>query len=184
MVTEPHLFFADASLDLSRGDSDACIAKLEKEIHDFRASYTFHALYGRALKTAGRYREAFDAYATCCRIAPWNQVAWKELVNLHFLKLHEPSDPVVTELEHLSRALSGFAIPLESETCEPTTLREQKQPFSDEEDIPVPTESLAELFCTQNAYKKAINVYSVLMDIYPDKAALYKEKISELLEKT
>ncbi|MBF0585486.1 hypothetical protein INT08_03630 [Prosthecochloris sp. N3] len=183
MVTQPHLFLAEISLDLSRGEFRSCLEKLEPEIHRFRECYTFQLFYGRALKGAGRTAEAVETFSTCCRIAPFNDIAWRELLELHVQGNPSSPDPVISELEQLSHALSGFQIPKASETCEPTTLREQKQPFSDDEEIPVPTESLATLFIAQGAYRKAINVYTDLIEIHPSREETYRKQISALLEK-
>lgn len=183
MVTDPHLFFADISLDLTKGEYAAGVKKLEAAREQFPDSYTFHLLLGRALKGTHRFREALSCLKTCCRIAPHNQVAWQELIDSHFLLLQPPSDALTVELEKLSVALSDFHPPKTIETCEPTPLNEQKQPFSDEELIPVPTESLATLFTEQGALKKAIKVYTDLMQLNPSRAEYYKEAISSLLEK-
>ncbi len=183
MVTDPHLFFAEVSLDLSRGEYRSGLEKLERQASVFEGIYTFHLLYGRALKGMKRQTEAREQLNICCRIAPHNEVARKELLDLHFLWIHAPSDPFIGELEQLSIALARFEPPKESETCEPTTIREQKQPFPDEESISVPTESLAAVFTAQGAYKKAIGVYTDLMQINPSRAEEYKQYISSLLDK-
>ncbi|UZJ39607.1 hypothetical protein OO185_00480 [Prosthecochloris sp. SCSIO W1102] len=183
MVTDPHLFFADVSLDLSRGEYSAGMKKLEAERDNFQGSYTFHLLLGRALKGTQRFREALNSLKTCCRIVPHNEVAWKELIEAHFLLLQAPSDELTAELEELSIALADFEPPKASETSDPTPMNEQKQPFSDEEFIPVPTESLAIIFTEQGAYKKAIKIYTDLMQLNPPKAETYKQAISSLLDK-
>jgi len=183
MITDPHLFFAEISLDLSRGEHFAGLKKLEAESSRFADSYTYNLLLARAYRGLQRYQEGLQALKACCRIAPHNQVAWKELVEVHFLQIHSPVDMLTSELEALSEALAGFAVPKNYETADPTPLVEQKQPFSDEEAISVPTESLASLFTAQGAYKKAIRVYTDLMQIHPDRAEAYKKEISGLLDK-
>lgn len=183
MVTDPHLFFADISLDLSRGEYLIGAKKLEAESEYFQDSYTFHLLLGRALKGACRFQEALKSLKTCCRIAPHNEVAWQELIEVHFLQLHAPVDDLVSELDKLTVALADFAPPKTCETSDPTPLNEQKQPFSDDDAIPVPTESLAALFTKQGAYKKAIKIYTDLIQLHPSKADAYKNEISSLLDK-
>ncbi len=183
MVTDPHLFFADVSLDLSRGEYSAGMKKLEAESAHFEDSYTFHLLLGRALKGNQRFNEALASLKTCCRIAPHNEVAWKELIETHFLLLQFPGDELTAELEELSAALCDFQPPKASETSEPTPLNEQQASFSDDELIAVPTESLATLFTEQGAFKKAIKVYTDLMQLKPSKAETYKQAISSLLDK-
>ncbi len=183
MVTDPHLFFADVSLDLSRGEYSAGMKKLEEERENFQDSYTFHLLLGRAQKGTKRFHEALDTLKTCCRIAPHNEVAWRELIETHFLLLQAPCDNLTMELDELSAALADFEPPKASETSEPTSINEQQKPFSDEDTIPVPTESLATLFTAQGAYKKAIKIYTDLMQLNPSKAEAYKQAISSLLDK-
>ena len=183
MITEPHLFFADVSLDLSRGEYFAGLNKLESESEQFAESYTYHLFLARAYKGLGRYHEARRSLKNCCRIAPHNEIAWKELVEIHFLQIRSPADSLTSELERLSAALADFAPPKEYETADPTPLVEQKQPFSDDESIPVPTESLAEIFTAQGAYKKAIKVYTDLMQLNPVRSEAYKKAISGLLDK-
>ncbi len=183
MITDPHLFFADISLDLTRGEYFAGMQKLEAESGNFQDFYTFHLLHARALKGMQRFQEALTSLKTCCRIAPHNEVAWKELIEVHFLLLQSPVDDLASELEELSAALAGFEPPKTFETSDPTPLNEQKQPFSDDDSIPVPTESLAALFTEQGAYKKAIKVYTDLIQLNPSNADTYKNEISLLLDK-
>ncbi len=183
MVTDPHLFFADISLDLSRGEYLAGIRKLEAERNHFQDSYTFHLLLGRAQKGAEQFPDALASLKTCCRIAPQNEIAWKELIDVHFLVLRPPADDIVAKLDELSAALENFDPPKTFEISDPTPLQEQKQPFSDEENISVPTESLAALFTRQGAYKKAIKVYTDLIELNPSNANTYKKEISQLLNK-
>ena len=183
MITDPHLFFADISLDLTRGEYLAGMKKLEAESNNFQDSYTFHFLHARALKGVQRFQEALASLQACCRIAPHNEVAWKELIEVHFLLLRNPVDDFASELEKLSAALAGFEPPKTCETSDPTPLNEQKQPFSDDDSIPVPTESLAALFTEQGAYKKAIKIYTDLIQLNPSSADTYKNEISSLLDK-
>ncbi len=183
MVTDPHLFFADISLDLSRGEYLSGMKKLKAESKDFQDSYTFHLLLARAFKGAQRFPEALASLKTCCRIAPHNEVAWKELLQVHFLLLRAPGDDLASELEELSVALADFEPPKAYETSDPTPLNEQKQPFSDDDSISVPTESLATLFTEQGAYKKAIKIYTDLIQLNPSNADAYKNEIASLLDK-
>lgn len=183
MVSDPHLFFAEISLDLSKGEYAAGLSKLEATGGRFDNSYSFHLLFGRALKGTGRYTEAINALKRCCRIAPHNQVAWKELIETHCLSTRSACDELTSELEKISAALTGFEAPKTSETSDPTPLNEQKQPFSDEELIAVPTESLATLFTEQGAFKKAIQVYHDLMQLHPSKSDTYQKAITTLRQR-
>ena len=70
-----------------------------------------------------------------------------------------------------------------SENADPTSILEQKQPFSDDTAIAVPTESLANLFTAQGAYKKAIKIYTLLIQLKPENADLYQGEIDSLLER-
>ncbi len=180
MVSDSHLFFAEISLDLSKGEYSRGLDKLESVAGMFNNSYSYHLLFGRALKGKGRYSEALESFKTCCRIAPHNQVAWKEVLETHFLSLQPSCDDLTAELEKISLALAGFEPPQESETSDPTPLNEQKKPFSDEELIPVPTESLAMLFTEQGAFNKAIQVYNELIEINPSKSETYQQTIATL----
>lgn len=183
MNTDPHHLFAEVSLDIARGAYHAGAQKLEHAREGYAESYTYHVLLGKALKGIGRYREAKDAFMACCRLAPHNEVARQELLDVHFLVLDEPADSLATELEELSIALLDFSPPTAQETSDPTPVAEQRQPFSDEESIPIPTESLASLFAAQGAIKKAIRVYTELIGINPEKSESYKHRIRELLDK-
>ncbi|ANT64512.1 hypothetical protein [Prosthecochloris sp. CIB 2401] len=183
MNTDPHHLFAEVSLDIARGAYHAGVQKLGHATEGYAESYTYHVLLGKALKGVGRYREAREAFMTCCRLAPQNEVARQELLDVHFLMLDEPADRLASELEQLSIALQGFTAPVAPETSDPTPVAEQRQPFSDEESIPIPTESLAALFAAQGAVKKAIRVYTELIGINPAHAASYKQRIKDLLDK-
>jgi tetratricopeptide (TPR) repeat protein len=190
MTIEPHLIYADASLDIARREFQAALDKLSGAGRSLPESYLLHLLHARAYLGLGRFETAVGHLRQCCRIAPSNQVAWQELIEATVLEAQhrqehpvEVFDPVADEFEQLSIALSGFQIPRASESSEPTPIAEQKQPFPDDASIAVPTETLANLFIAQCAYKKAIRVYTSLIQIKPSKADEYRQSIDRLLEK-
>ncbi|NTU57749.1 MAG: hypothetical protein HGB00_02345 [Chlorobiaceae bacterium] len=190
MTSDPHLFFAEVSLDIARGEFQSAINKLTEMDKGFPESYILHLLFARASRGLMLFDKAAQHLGCCCRIAPSNQIAWHELVEVKMMQSqHKPEnhapafDPVADEFEKLSIALSGFAPPCTSECSDPTPMAEQKQPFPDDASIAVPTESLANLFITQGAYKKAIRVYTSLIQINPAKADHYRLRIDSVLEK-
>lgn len=190
MTGEPHLIFAEVSLDISRGEYRAALDKLAKVDKGFPESYIMHLLHARALRGLGRPAQAITHLRHCCRIAPSNQIAWQELIDVTVLESQstpepqEPEiDPVADEFEQLSIALSGFQAPRASECSDPTPIAEQQKPFPDDASIAVPTESLARLFIAQGAYKKAIRVYTSLIQLKPSMADDYRRSIDLLLEK-
>ena len=189
MISEPYLFFAEVSLDLSRGRFQSGIDKLEPFSVQFSDSYLFHFLFAKALKGLGRVSLAGKSFQKCCALAPANQVARQELIELQAsLSSDEQADlppvfdPITDELEKLSAALMKFEPAKTSENADPTSILEQKQPFSDDVTIAVPTESLANLFTAQGAYKKAIKIYTLLMQLKPQNAELYQQEINLLLD--
>ena len=189
MISEPYLFFAEVSLDLSRGKFQSGIDKLEPVSDQFSESYLFHFLYAKALKGLRRNALASKYFQKCCSLAPANQVARQELVGLENsvnseeqVELSVVFDPVTDELEKLTAALMKFEPVKTSENADPTSILEQKQPFSDDTTIAVPTESLANLFTAQGAYKKAIKIYTHLIQLKPQNAVLYQQEIDSLLE--
>jgi tetratricopeptide (TPR) repeat protein len=190
MISNPHLFFAEVSLDLSRREFQAGIEKLELCAEQFTSSYLFHLLYAKALLGLRRTTLAGEYFRKCCTIAPANQVAWRELAFIQVAAIEEePSvvaiqyDPVMDELEQLSAALMNFEPMKTLETSDPTSIVEQKKPFSDDTAIAVPTETLANLFTAQGAYKKAIKIYTHLIQLKPQNAEQYQEKIDSLLDR-
>ena len=190
MIAEPHLYFAEISLDISRGKFQSGIDKLRPFADRFADSYLFHLLYAKALKGLSNTSLAAHYLQKCCSIAPANQVAWRELLDLQASATSEredplPSiiDPVMDELEQLTAALMKFEPARTTENADPTPILEQKQPFSDDTAIAVPTESLAVLFTSQGAYKKAIKIYTILMQLKPQNAEHYQKEIECLLEK-
>ena len=190
MTCEPHLIFAEVSLDIARKEFQAAMDKLSKEGLDLPDSYLLHLLHARTCSGLGMYRAAAGHLRQCCSIAPSNQIAWLELIEVTVLQAQHPEtpaarafDPVADEYEQLSIALSGFRPPRDEECSDPTPVSEQKQPFSDDASIAVPTESLASLFISQGAYKKAIRVYTSLIQLRPSKADEYTRSIDTLLEK-
>ena len=190
MISNPYLFFAEISLDISRGNFQSGIDELEPCSDQFADSYLFHLLYARALTGLNRNTLASTYLQQCCTIAPANQVAWKELGDLHVSFLEEELvetsftfDPVTDELEQLSAALTNFEPVITTENADPTSILEQREPFSDDTTIAVPTESLATLFTAQGAYKKAIKIYSLLIQIKPENAEKYQQEITSLLER-
>ncbi|NTU54189.1 MAG: hypothetical protein HGA97_10940 [Chlorobiaceae bacterium] len=192
MTCDPHLLFAEVSLDIKRGEFKSAIGKLTDMERWFPESYVLHLLFARASRGMRLYDQAARHLGHCCRIAPANQVAWQELIEIKSLQPLAPepepeptpvTDLVAEEFERLSIALSGFSPPCSSESSDPTPIMEQKQPFSDDTAIAVPTESLANLFIAQGAYKKAIRVFTSLMLINPSRADHYQESIDQVLEK-
>lgn len=190
MISEPYLFFAEVSLDLSRGRYQAGIDKLNPFAEQFADSYLFHLLSAKAHKGLRHYTLAGEYFRKCCIIAPANQVAWQELIELQSSTDKEEEiaplpvfDPVIDELEKLTAALMNFEPAKTTENSDPTSILEQKQPFSDDITIAVPTESLANLFTAQGAYKKAIKIYTHLIKLKPQNAEHYQQEIDSLLEK-
>jgi tetratricopeptide (TPR) repeat protein len=188
MISKPHLFFAEVSLDLSRGKFQSGLDKLMPYSEHFHDSYLFHLLCAKAFQGLKKHSLAGEYFQKCCIIAPANQVAWKELVDLQVSGEGEehcaPSfifDPISDELEKLTAALMHFNPVQTTENSDPTSILEQKQPFSDDTTIAVPTESLASLFSTQGAYKKAIKIYTLLIQLKPQNADHYQKEIDTLL---
>ena len=189
-MMNPYLFFAEVSLDISRRDFRSGIDKLDSCSDQFSNSYLFHLLYAKALVGLNRCALAGEYLRKCCSIAPANQVAWKELADLQSSRKEEQPnstsvkfDPVMDELEQLSAALMHFEPVKTSENADPTSILEQKMPFSDDTAIAVPTESLANLFTAQGAYKKAIKIYTHLIQLKPQNAEQYQLQIDLLLER-
>ncbi|TLU82745.1 MAG: tetratricopeptide repeat protein [Chlorobium sp.] len=187
MIKQPHHFFNEVLKDINRADYQMGLDRLKPFSGLFSDSYLFNLLYAKALKGLKKYSLASEYYRKCCEIAPSNQVAWKELVQLQTTIFPETGenvlelfDPVTDELEKLTEALSNFEPVKSTETADPTPLVDQKQPFPDETTIAVPTESLAMLFTKQGAYRKAINVYSLLISLKPQNAEQYRKKIDSL----
>jgi tetratricopeptide (TPR) repeat protein len=190
MTSDPHLIFAEVSLDIKCGAFQPALDKLTAMGRWLPESYLFHLLAARATCGLKRYDEAIEHLGHCCRIAPSNQVAWRELIEVKTLQSQAPEpekapaiDSITAELEQLSIALSGFSPPRAAETSDPTPIIEQKQPFPDDASIAVPTESLANLFIDQGAYKKAIRVFTSLIQLNPSKADHYRQCIDQVLEK-
>jgi tetratricopeptide (TPR) repeat protein len=187
VIKQPHHFFNEVLKDINRADYQMGLDRLKPFSGLFSDSYLFNLLYAKALKGLKKYSLASEYYRKCCEIAPSNQVAWKELVQLQTTIFPETGenvqgliDPITDELEKLTEALSNFEPVKSTETSDPTPLVDQKQPFPDETTIAVPTESLAMLFTKQGAYRKAINVYSLLISLKPQNAEQYRKKIDSL----
>ena len=188
MISKPHLFFAEVSLDLSRGEFQSGLDKLMLFSDYFPDSYLFHLLCAKAFQGLKKHSLAGEYLRKCCTIAPANQIAWRDLLELQASgegKEHAaPSiifDPISDELEQLTAALMHFNPVQTTENSDPTSILEQKQPFSDDTAIAVPTESLARLFTAQGAYKKAIKIYSLLIQLKPQNAEDYQKEIDVLL---
>jgi tetratricopeptide (TPR) repeat protein len=190
MTSDPHLIFAEVSLDIKCGAFQPALDKLTGMERWLPESYLFHLLTARATRGLKRYDEAAEHFGHCCRIAPSNQVAWRELIEVKTLQSQAPEperkpafDALAVEFEQLSIALAGFTPPRAAECFDPTPLAEQKQPFPDDDSIAVPTETLANLFIDQGAYKKAIRVFTSLIQLNPSKADHYRQCIDRVLEK-
>lgn len=87
------------------------------------------------------------------------------------------------DIDALAREMMNAQLPKVVETNDPTPIAEQRQPFSDDEEIKMPTRQLAKIFQSQGAYAKAIKVYEMLAEREPENASLYEILISGLREK-
>jgi len=87
------------------------------------------------------------------------------------------------DIDALAREMMNAQLPKVVETNDPTPISEQRMPFSDDEEIKMPTRQLAKIFQSQGAYAKAIKVYEMLAEREPENASLYEILISELREK-
>ena len=87
------------------------------------------------------------------------------------------------DIDALAREIMNAQMPKVEETNDPTPVAEQRQPFSDDEEIKMPTRQLAKIFQAQGAYAKAIKVYEMLAAREPENASLYEILISELRSK-
>lgn len=87
------------------------------------------------------------------------------------------------DIDALAREIMNAQLPKVEETNDPTPIAEQRQPFSDDDDIKTPTRQLAKIFQSQGAYTKAIKVYEMLAASEPENASLYEILISELRSK-
>ncbi len=87
------------------------------------------------------------------------------------------------DIDALAREIMNAQLPKVVETNDPTPVAEQRQPFSDDEEIKMPTRQLAKIFQSQGAYAKAIKVYEMLAEREPENASLYEILISELRNK-
>jgi len=87
------------------------------------------------------------------------------------------------DIDALAREIMNAQLPRVEETNDPTPVAEQRQPFSDDEEIKMPTRQLAKIFQSQGAYAKAIKVYEMLAEREPENASLYEILISELRNK-
>ncbi len=187
MISEPYFFFAEVSLDISKKRFQSALDKLSPFAEQFADSYLFHLLSAKAHKELRHNTLAGEYFRKCCSIAPANQVAWQELIELQSSTDNEEVvvpvfDPVIDELEKLTAALMKFEPAITTENADPTSILEQKEPFSDDIIIAVPTESLASLFTAQGAYKKAIKIYTHLIKLKPQNAEHYQQEIDSLLE--
>jgi tetratricopeptide (TPR) repeat protein len=87
------------------------------------------------------------------------------------------------DIDALAREMMNAQLPKVVETNDPTPISEQRMPFSDDEEIKMPTRQLAKIFQSQGAYAKAIKVYEMLAEREPENASLYELLISGLREK-
>ena len=78
MISKPHLFFAEVSLDLSRGEFQSGLDKLMLFSDYFPDSYLFHLLCAKAFQGLKKHSLAGDYLRKCCTIAPANQIAWRD----------------------------------------------------------------------------------------------------------
>jgi len=86
-------------------------------------------------------------------------------------------------IDELAQNLSNVNLAPIEETNDPTPISEQRRPFSDDEEIKTPSKSLAEIFVSQGAYTKAIQVYQALSEKNPNNAAEYAAAIEAILQK-
>ncbi|NTV45834.1 MAG: hypothetical protein HGB11_04790 [Chlorobiales bacterium] len=89
----------------------------------------------------------------------------------------------IFDLDRLAADLSKMKFKPIEETNDPTPISEQRKPYSDEEEIKMPTRSLAQIFVNQGAYAKAIKVYESLIEHDPENAPDYETQIELIHQK-
>ena len=121
MTSDPHLIFAEVSLDIKLGAFGPALDKLGGMERWLPESYIFHLLAARAARGLKRYGEAAEHLGHCCRIAPANQVAWRELIEVKTLQSQAPEperkpaiDEVAVEFEEQPGILESEAPVLHS----------------------------------------------------------------------
>lgn len=93
------------------------------------------------------------------------------------------TDSILDDIDRLAADLSNLKFKPIEETNDPTPISEQRRPYSDEEEIKMPTKSLAQIFVSQGAYAKAIKVYESLIEHDPENATEYESQIEAIHQK-
>ncbi|NTW48128.1 MAG: hypothetical protein HGB19_00045 [Chlorobiales bacterium] len=93
------------------------------------------------------------------------------------------TDALLDDIDRIAADLSKLKFRPVQETNDPTPISEQRMPYSDNEEIKMPTRSLAQIFVSQGAYAKAIKVYESLIENDPENAVEYEAEIESIQQK-
>jgi len=200
---ESPLFAYAAEKSLENGNLDEAVKILEKGLSKFPNYATAYLIYAKALASAGKREKAFEALNKASVLLGYEKTdeQYKNLVEETFgidvpdqaqnevdtepVK-NETNKPVDTKdqtefednLEILAKELEVAKI---TATEVPPEVIEKHKKLT-ESNTKIVTETLAGIYLDQNVWDKALEIYKELINIRPEKADFYRQKIERIEE--
>jgi tetratricopeptide (TPR) repeat protein len=205
---ESPVFARLASLYMTQKQYDRVIQLCEYGTSIYPSYATGFLLKARALQQSDRYPDALEAYNRVLEILPRCTIASTEVDAIQARIQRDDAGVLKREgaasgnaeeqpktspeqdisplppdryIENLAERLKGYK-PLKFSGTEPLP-SDIDRGSVEPDDLPIVSETLAEIFLQQNQYARARDAYRQLQKKMPHKSGIYEEKITEIEER-
>jgi tetratricopeptide (TPR) repeat protein len=191
---ESPVFARLASHYLQTGEYLHALALCDRGTSLYPEYATGFLLKARALRHLNQYDEALESYRRVLDILPRCSVAAHEMseIQLRVKEVQAPDEKLSQDrsdaqqetpedvVEQLAERLRDYK-PKRGSLAD-TGSEKQVETDGDKDELPIVSETLAEIFVRQKQYQRAIEAYGQLIKRKPEKADIYLTKINEVKE--
>ncbi len=200
---ESPLFAYAAEKSLENGNLDEALKILEKGLTKFPNYATAYLIYAKTLATAGKKQESFEALHKAAALLGYEESSERYKNLLEDILSNGVSNPEQNEgknesgeaehdestrtkdqtefednLDILAKELEVAKIT--AAEVPPEVIEKHKR--LTESNTKIVTETLAGIYLDQNVWDKALEIYKELINIRPEKADFYRQKIERIEE--
>ena len=199
--SESPLFAYAADKTLKAGNVEKAIDILEKGLAKYPDYPTAYLIYAKVLAAAGKKQEAYGSLGKAAALLGYDESGerYKNLVNEIFDTRIQSQDKTGTTPDKFEATTSGNEkdqtefednleiLAKELETAKikavdiPAEVIEKHKKLTDSNNKII-TETLAGIYLDQNVWDKALEIYKELINIRPEKAGFYRQKIARIEE--
>ena len=172
------LFARSAEDELRKGNVDDAVTILENGLEKYPKYASAYLVYAEALTMQKKFDQVLDVMEELkLLLDDENTIAhyleyFEEIRNIEESKEIENKNSD-DDFEKLAEKVKGAKIPKVDEEA-------SVKPFQENNNKSIVSETLAGIYYSQGSYEEALEMYEKLLDSNPQKADLYKEKISEI----